>query len=453
MGLLCELLVFFSLLLNIFASLNNCQENEYMDVDGNCKLCKECGPGQEVSKDCGFGVGADAQCVACRPNRYKEGWGWQKCKRCLSCSLVNRFQEVNCTVSSNTVCGKCLPGFYRKTRLGGLLDTECIPCSDPVTPSQSQCTSRTDVVKVLSSAAPPYDTALVAVICSALTTVLLAALLLCFIYCRRLIAEKQSNGLQRPRMHEQARDESLSSEGQLGNTSTEGLVKYCQNANAVNNSPQSLGPADVVQPEDAPLTLRSCFVTYLCPSGSDDQDRSTVTCATFSSSVPHGSPEGQPLVQATGCSNCPTPRSSNGGLDGTFLLECDEGVSILPVGEGYNTALVHCASRYQSRLQHVPVECTELDLQEYVADVQDECTVVAHETAAHYQPSRPHVRPHTASGSIRADPSAKELWMWKRSESKSEECHNIRCGNFQLHSPSAGNNWIPDLENVGQKSP
>ncbi|XP_051877881.1 tumor necrosis factor receptor superfamily member 27 isoform X2 [Pristis pectinata] len=403
-------------------------------------------------KDCGFGVGADAQCVTCRPNRYKDSWGRQKCKRCLSCPLVNRFQEMNCTVSSNAVCGKCLPGFYRKTRLGGLLDTECIPCSDPVTPNQSQCNSRTNVVRVLSSDNPPYDTALVAVICSALTTILLAVLLLCFIYCRRLIAKKQNNGLQRPPVNERPRVESLSSEEQMGNTSTEGLMKDCQSISAVNNSAQPAGPTDMVQPEDPPFTLRSCFVTYLCPSGSDDQDRSTVTCPAFSSSLPHCSPESQPLVQMTGCNDCPTPRTSNGGIGGEFLLECDESATILPAGGTHNTATVHCASRCQSRLQHVPVECTELDLQAYLVDEQDECTVVAQETAAHYQRSRPQERPATASGSIGPDPCVKESWMWKRSESRSEECHSIRCGNFQLYSLSTGNNQIPDWENVGQKS-
>ncbi|XP_069748832.1 tumor necrosis factor receptor superfamily member 27 isoform X2 [Narcine bancroftii] len=234
MGLLFKLLLFFSLLLDTFASMGDCHENEFLDRNGSCQLCKECGPGQELTKDCGFGVGTDAQCVTCRSSRYKDGWGPQKCKRCLSCTLVNRFQEKNCTVSSNTVCGKCLPGFYRKTRLGGLLDMECIPCSSSVIASQSQCISRTNIV---SSDTPPYNSALVAVICSALTTVLLAALLLCVIYCRRLIAAKQSNGLQRPPQNERAGEESSSSEAQMGDQSTEDL-KFCQNANAENNAAQ-----------------------------------------------------------------------------------------------------------------------------------------------------------------------------------------------------------------------
>lgn len=428
MGLLFELLVFLSLRLNIFASARDCRENEFLDADGNCKFCKECGPGLELTKDCGFGVGADAECLPCRSNRYKDAWGPQKCKRCLVCPLVNRFREMNCTVSSNAVCGKCLPGFYRKTRLGGMLDMECIPCSDPVGPNQSQCISRTNMVRVPSTDAPAVDTALVAVICSALTTILLAALLLCFIHCKRLIAEKQSNGHQRPPVNERVRVDSSSSAGQMGDTSTEALMKYSRNINVVNNSAQPSGSTDVVQPKEAPFTLRSCFVTYLCPSGFDDQDRSTVTCPAFPSSLPRGSTECQPLVQAIGCSDCSNPSSSEGGTGGKLLGDCGECARVVPGGDPCNAAMVHCASGCQRRPQHLPIECTELDLEGYLSDVQSDCIVMAQETAAHYQPSRPQERPALTSGSVGPDACGKQSWMREHVEGRSEECHCIRCG-------------------------
>ncbi|XP_064413924.1 tumor necrosis factor receptor superfamily member 19 isoform X2 [Latimeria chalumnae] len=141
--------------------------------------------------ECGFGYGEDAQCVICRPNRFKEDWGFQKCKPCLVCALVNRFLKANCTATSNAVCGDCLPGFYRKTKLGGFQDMECIPCGDPPPPYEPHCNTKVNLVKIPSAVSSPRDTALAAVICSALATVLLALLILCVIYCKRQFMEKK----------------------------------------------------------------------------------------------------------------------------------------------------------------------------------------------------------------------------------------------------------------------
>ncbi|XP_008579890.1 PREDICTED: tumor necrosis factor receptor superfamily member 19 [Galeopterus variegatus] len=52
-------------------------------------------------------------------------------------------------------------------------------------------TSKVNLVKIASTASSPRDTALAAVICSALATVLLALLILCVIYCKRQFMEKK----------------------------------------------------------------------------------------------------------------------------------------------------------------------------------------------------------------------------------------------------------------------
>ncbi|XP_060050689.1 tumor necrosis factor receptor superfamily member 19 isoform X2 [Erinaceus europaeus] len=145
----------------------------------------------ELSKECGFGYGEDAKCVRCRPHRFKDDWGFQKCKLCLDCALLSRFQKVNCSATSDAVCGDCLPGFYRKTKLVGFQDMECVPCGDPPPPYEPLCTSKVNLVKIPSTASSPRDTALAAVICSALATVLLALLILCVIYCKRQFMEKK----------------------------------------------------------------------------------------------------------------------------------------------------------------------------------------------------------------------------------------------------------------------
>ncbi|XP_075054941.1 tumor necrosis factor receptor superfamily member 19 [Mixophyes fleayi] len=174
------------------AEVGDCKEQEYFDKTGNCRPCKQCGPGKELSKECGFGYGEDAQCLPCRPNRFKEDWGFQKCKTCLDCATVNRYQKTNCTSTGNAVCGECLPGFYRKTKLGGFQDMECVPCGDPPPTYEPHC-SKVNLVKIAATASSPRDTALAAVICSALSTVLLALLILSVIYCKRQFMEKKPN--------------------------------------------------------------------------------------------------------------------------------------------------------------------------------------------------------------------------------------------------------------------
>ncbi|NXH77489.1 TNR27 factor, partial [Hydrobates tethys] len=163
----------------------NCQESEYLDEHGKCIPCRNCMPGQELSKDCGDGGGGDAQCVACPPRKFKDSWGHHGCKPCLSCTLINRIQKSNCTATTNAVCGECLPGFYRKARISGQLDWECIPCTKQTPSSEPQCRSRTNLVKVAIPTVPPQDTALLALTSSALVIIVLVLLALSIIYCKR----------------------------------------------------------------------------------------------------------------------------------------------------------------------------------------------------------------------------------------------------------------------------
>ncbi|NWU88851.1 TNR27 factor, partial [Upupa epops] len=162
-----------------------CQESEYLDEHGKCIPCRSCMPGQELSKDCGDGGGGDARCVPCPPRKFKDSWGHHGCKSCLSCTLINRSHKSNCTATANAVCGECLPGFYRKARISGQLDWECIPCTKQTPSSEPQCRSRSSLVKVAVPTVPPQDTALLALTSSALVIIVLVLLALSIIYCKR----------------------------------------------------------------------------------------------------------------------------------------------------------------------------------------------------------------------------------------------------------------------------
>ncbi|NXC17636.1 TNR27 factor, partial [Corythaeola cristata] len=187
----------------------DCQESEYLDEHGKCTPCRNCMPGQELSKDCGDGGGGDAQCVPCPPRKFKDSWGHHGCKLCLSCTLINRLQKSNCTATANAVCGECLPGFYRKARISGRLDWECIPCTKQTPSSEPQCRSRTNLVKVAVPTVPPQDTALLALTSSALVIIVLVLLALSIIYCKRFwksqcqravqfVSDGEAVGLQLP---------------------------------------------------------------------------------------------------------------------------------------------------------------------------------------------------------------------------------------------------------------
>uniref|UniRef100_A0A2K5QYY0 Ectodysplasin A2 receptor n=1 Tax=Cebus imitator TaxID=2715852 RepID=A0A2K5QYY0_CEBIM len=163
----------------------DCQENEYLDQWGRCVTCQQCGPGQELSKDCGYGEGGDAYCIACPPHRYKSSWGHHRCQTCITCAVINRVQNINCTATSNAVCGDCLPRFYRKTRIGGLQDQECIPCTKQTPTSEVQCAFQLSLVEADEPTVPPQEATLVALVSSLLVVFTLAFLGLFFLYCKQ----------------------------------------------------------------------------------------------------------------------------------------------------------------------------------------------------------------------------------------------------------------------------
>lgn len=79
-----------------------------------------------------------------------------------------------------------MPRFYRKTRIGGLQDQECIPCTKQTPSSEVQCTFQLSLVKVDAHAVPGKEATLVALVGSLLVVFALAFLGLFFLYCKQL---------------------------------------------------------------------------------------------------------------------------------------------------------------------------------------------------------------------------------------------------------------------------
>ncbi|XP_010185258.1 PREDICTED: tumor necrosis factor receptor superfamily member 27-like [Mesitornis unicolor] len=331
----------------------HCQENEYLDEQGKCTLCRDCMPGQELSKDCGDGSGGDAQCVACPPRKFKDSWGHHGCKPCLSCTLINRIQKSNCTATTNAVCGECLPGFYRKARISGQLDWECIPCTKQTPSSEPQCRSRINLVKVAVPTVPPQDTALLALTSSALVIIVLVLLALSIIYCKRfwksqcqrVFLRTQNFSGQRAMFPTAATPGRFLCEEQMSGPCCLGVK---------NLSPcyrQAEGPVEAVQ-----FISDGEAVGLQLPSLQPDPDLPPSTAVGAASKVQLGRSllESQPLIRASGRGDClagvRSPATPRQGQLGTAE-------ALAPFSS--------CASEMQHKWPHAPVECTELDLQKF----------------------------------------------------------------------------------------
>ncbi|XP_029463151.1 tumor necrosis factor receptor superfamily member 27 isoform X2 [Rhinatrema bivittatum] len=344
------LLVLLTELCHAFANPLECQESEYRDVHGRCSLCQECGPGQELSKECGYGEGGDAQCVACQTRRYKNDRGRHRCKTCLSCILINRTQKFNCSANTNTVCGECLPGFYSKTRIGGLLDQECIPCTQQTPITEFQCLSRMRQPKPVPPTVAPQDTAVLAAVTStALALLLLAVAIPSILYCGRFVKRQAQRAF--------LRSEDGAGQRVLFAARPPCDAQHPTSASDLDTTQHVQGPVEEVQQMTTISSTGSCDVP--CPLQPDlqlDPILLPVTKPQLARSVS----ETQPLIRNSGCSDCSASCSVSS--------EVRQGPTgcVDPFPQCLASAGASCASE-QQHWAHAPVECTELDLQTFSA--------------------------------------------------------------------------------------
>ncbi|KAM9577938.1 LOW QUALITY PROTEIN: tumor necrosis factor receptor superfamily member 27 [Trichechus inunguis] len=170
----------------------DCQGNQFWDRWGLCDTCQQCGPGQELSKECGYGEGGDVYWTACPPSRYKSGWGHHRSQTCITCAVINHVLKANCTAVSNANCRDCLP-IYSKTCVGGLQDQECIPCAKQTPTSEIQCAFQLSLVKADALTVPPEEAMFVALV-SRLLVVFTVFLGLFFLYYKQFFSKHCQHG-------------------------------------------------------------------------------------------------------------------------------------------------------------------------------------------------------------------------------------------------------------------
>ncbi|XP_071029193.1 tumor necrosis factor receptor superfamily member 27 isoform X1 [Oncorhynchus clarkii lewisi] len=347
-----------------YIAVMDCSETQYY-LNGNCHPCLQCGPGQELSEDCGYGSGRSAYCIPCNVKTYKEGWGYHFCRFCQSCKRINRHQKSLCTSKSNAVCGECLPGFYSKTRINGLQDLECMPCGPSSTTEQQCSRSReVDVEKVWSPEGPAHNAAVTATISVALVTMAILAAAL-FIYFRHTLLKKIFKGCLAPQSTSQ---NDMECAAYPVNRVTLNLEQEGQGSGACANSTTTAETLARLQSKVDMIVPLGSIV--LSPDLKTQDHRYLL--------------ETQPLVQNSTCSNCSSgfvsqissePPSVSGDVPITMEIpvgpidsgEYVAGSLFLQSSEGY------CASELQESPlhQHVPVECTELDFHTTAASTLD----------------------------------------------------------------------------------
>ncbi|KAJ1197126.1 hypothetical protein NDU88_000988 [Pleurodeles waltl] len=354
---------------HIRSNSDECIENEFADEHGQCVPCKECGPGQELSKECGYGEGGDASCVPCTSRRYKKDWGHSRCIPCLSCSLINRSQRSNCTTQADAVCGECLLGFYSKTRIDGIKDLECIPCSPLTSPAETQCNHKAGPMKLEGPTQPPRDmTALLVGASSAFAMTALALVILSVIYCRRFLKKQcrraflSSSKLSEPSVTFAGYDSQASS--QCAKQQQQFHNSCAQGDNTLNSNQQTQGPVEELP--CGPDSHTSCLQPHSLPCPlQPGSERSQASHPSTGSQFTRRVSETQPLIRHSGSSDCSAGCSS-----------CEMRPNLAGASESFvlppMSATLSCASEQcQHRWTHAPVECTELDLHRF--SMEQEC--------------------------------------------------------------------------------
>lgn len=129
--------IFILLVLSVQKSLSdvptsqNCTgEHEYRDADGTCKMCEKCPKGQQPKGLCAYGEReVDFRCETCPEGSYSLHNDFNLCVRCDPCSTWNSEYRFTCEPDRNSVCGRCLAGYFRPLKSDGKPDDECHPCS------------------------------------------------------------------------------------------------------------------------------------------------------------------------------------------------------------------------------------------------------------------------------------------------------------------------------------
>ncbi|XP_073497011.1 tumor necrosis factor receptor superfamily member 27 isoform X2 [Phyllobates terribilis] len=332
----------------------DCMEGEFENDQGKCVPCKQCGAGYELSEDCGSG--RESQCLPCRPGRYKEERGHHHCLRCLNCAVINRSLKANCSLLSNAICGDCLPGFYSKTRIGGFRELECFPCTAHTPRTESQCYPKSgpgQPISTTSTTPPPRDPILlVAVIMVALSLILVTLVTFSVICCGRFLKSQFHRAFRRSQDFVGQPGQLDEGRGECAHSPSEQIPPCCFGTAGI--SGQVLGQVEEVNVISKSNTSNPCTVSTASCSLPPSVEIYAIPPPPVKSHYSRSVSETQPLIRNSGCSDC----FSGCGAS----AESNQGV-VEPL-----PAQTHSCASEKQHWSHAPVECTELDLENFSSE-------------------------------------------------------------------------------------
>ncbi|KAM4590179.1 tumor necrosis factor receptor superfamily member 19L [Fundulus diaphanus] len=91
-------------------------------------VCLQCPPGQEPSEPCGQiqSPAEEAKCHPCPPGSFSGAVDAELCRTHTSCQTLGRTVAVSGTLTSDVVCGDCLPGFLSPDEGQNTTQSHCV---------------------------------------------------------------------------------------------------------------------------------------------------------------------------------------------------------------------------------------------------------------------------------------------------------------------------------------
>ncbi|XP_067104515.1 tumor necrosis factor receptor superfamily member 27-like [Osmerus mordax] len=120
-------------------SVPSCDQTQFLDPNGTCLECPVCGPGEQLSEDCGFGDGGEGFCVECAEGQFSVETSLAPCWQCTQCNLLNRQERGACSPTSNAQCGQCVVGYYELRSMRGEIELLCMPCYSSSSNFRKEC--------------------------------------------------------------------------------------------------------------------------------------------------------------------------------------------------------------------------------------------------------------------------------------------------------------------------
>ncbi|CAJ0952454.1 unnamed protein product [Ranitomeya imitator] len=241
-----------------------------------------------------------------------------------------------------------------KTRIGGFRELECFPCTAHTPRTESQCYPKSGPGQPTSTTPSPRDPVLlVAIIMVALSLILVTLVTFSVICCGRFLKRQFHRVFRRSQDFVGQPGQLDEGRGECAHCPSEQQIPPCC-FGTTGISGQVQGQLEEVNVISKINTSNSCTVATALCSLPPSMEIYAIPSPPVKSHYSRSVSETQPLIRNSGCSDC----FSGCGAS----AESNQGVVEPPPAQTHS-----CASEKQ-HWSHAPVECTELDLENFSSE-------------------------------------------------------------------------------------